>query len=98
MTPMICIVVHLALWPFHTVQNRRSTVIEVQYYVYLSITSCSRQELNECLTDRYVFAYVEVGSCEVSVSRLARLLRVEIHNRRRTNPCLALSNFSQRQS
>jgi hypothetical protein len=33
--------------------------------MYLSTTSCGRQELNECLTDRYVFAYVEVEICEV---------------------------------
>jgi hypothetical protein len=41
-------------------RNRRSTAIAVQYCIYLSTAFCSRQELNECLTDRYVLAYVEV--------------------------------------
>jgi hypothetical protein len=41
------------------------TAIEVQYCVYLSTKSCGRQELNECLTDQYVFTYVEVEFCEV---------------------------------
>jgi hypothetical protein len=46
--------------PFETVQNRRSTAITEQCYVCLSTISCGREELNECLTDRYVLAYVEV--------------------------------------
>ena len=65
MTPRICNVVYLAFWPFDTLQNRRSTAIKVQYYVYLSITTYDRQELNKCLTDRYVFVYVKVEICEV---------------------------------
>ena len=55
-----------APWRFETVQNRRSTAIEVQDCVYLSTTSCGRQELNECLTDRYVFTYIEVEFAKFS--------------------------------
>jgi hypothetical protein len=46
--------------PFETVQNRRSTAIREQCCVCLSTTYCGREELNECLTDRYVLAYDEV--------------------------------------
>jgi hypothetical protein len=55
----------LSFWLFETIQNRRSTAIAVQYCVYFGTTSCGRQELNECLTDQYVLAYVEVEFCEV---------------------------------
>jgi hypothetical protein len=45
---------------FKTVQNRRSTAITEQCCVCLSTTSCGKEELNECLTDRYVLASDEV--------------------------------------
>jgi hypothetical protein len=48
LTPRICVVV---LWA--TVQNSRSTAITEQCCVCLGTTSCDREELNECLTDRY---------------------------------------------
>ena len=47
--------------PFKTVQNLRSTPITEQCCVCVSTTSCGREELNECLTDRYVLVYVEVA-------------------------------------
>ena len=46
--------------PFETVQNLRSTAITEQCRVCVNTTSCGREELNECLTDRYVLAYDEV--------------------------------------
>lgn len=46
--------------PFETVQNLRSTAITEQCFVCVITTSCGREELNECLTDRYVLAYDEV--------------------------------------
>lgn len=91
-TSKICVFVHLAHWPFDTVQNRRSTTIEVKYCVYLSITSCGRQELNECLLDRCMFVDVKV---EISVSSLVRLLRTGIQNRPRKNPILATGSRSR---
>ena len=57
--------VSTSIWLSETIQNRRSTAIAVQYCVYFGTTSCGRQELNECLTDQYVLAYVEVEFCEV---------------------------------
>ena len=42
LTSRICVVVYLAHWPFDIVQNRRSIIIKVKYYVYLSITSYSK--------------------------------------------------------
>ena len=39
--------------PFETVQNLRSTAITEQCCVCLGTTSYGREELNECLTDRY---------------------------------------------
>ena len=45
---------------FEIVQNRRSTATTEQCCMCLGMTFCSREELNECLTDRYVLAYDEV--------------------------------------
>ena len=45
---------------FETIENRRSTVITKQCCVCLSTTSCSREELNKCLTGRYVRVYDKV--------------------------------------
>jgi hypothetical protein len=53
-----------SFWLFETIQNCRSTAIVVQYCVYFGTTSCGRKVLNECLTDQYVLAYVEVEFCE----------------------------------
>ena len=44
-----------------------TSAIVVQYCVYFGTMSCGRQELNECLTDQYVLAYVKVEFCERTV-------------------------------
>lgn len=46
--------------PFESVQNLRLTAITEQCCVCESTTSCGREELNECLIDRYLLAYDEV--------------------------------------
>jgi len=39
-----------SICPFEFIQNRRSTAIAEQYYVYLSTASCGREELNDSLS------------------------------------------------
>lgn len=58
--------------------------------MYISTTSYSREELNECLTDRYVLIYNEVEITKFGKSgfagRLGRLFRIGIQNWPQNNP------------
>jgi len=78
----------LSFGSFKTVQNRRSTTIREQCCVCLSISSCGREELNECLTDQYV------QSVPVSLrpSRADTTFYIKYYNFSTTGPNLFISS------
>ena len=82
--------------PFEIIQNRRSTAIAEQYFVYLSTTSYGREELNDSLTYRYVLAYEFAKFGKWEAPSVVWLFAKRTGSK--TGPERSFSNFSRRQS